>query len=89
MTPSANLLVELRANTAVDLIQVPVSKSNVPNRAVSVKERVVYDASRACLGHPNRLISVVILRSHLNVIFLASLEELVELLDLLDEVLVV
>ena len=89
MAASADLLVELGSDPSVDLIEVPVREADVSDRAVCIEESVIDDACSAGLGHPSCHVGSVVLRPHLNVVLLATLEEVIELLHLLNKVVVI
>ena len=89
MTASADLLVELGSDPSVDLVKVPVREADVSDRAVCIEESVIDDTCSASLGHPSCHVGLVVLRPHLNVVLLATLKEVIELLNLLNKVVII
>ena len=83
MATRPDLLVELRANAPIDLVQVLVGQTYLPDRAVRIEESVVHDASRCSSGEANSL--TWLLPRNL----LPAVKEVVELSYFLDEGLIV
>ena len=77
----ADLLVELRSDSTVNLIQVLVSQTYLPDGSVRVEESVVNDSCRRCSAQTSLLARLSFgSRYHFPLV-----EEIVEFGDLLDE----